>query len=197
MAEQLLKAWNARPVVTDVTIDAAGRSPKVKSAAHATVTDLSNVNGVSWTELDDALPLPFHQWDSAPFALVLRSSNVAQDLNDESLRVTGLKSGVYSLKIDGTTVGAFNNDELSSGINLALLDTPMSEQAKQVYDLTVAHCDVHNVRWRTMQVPLAQYDLPATQPAMQSADALETALIQKRREAAKPKPHKFELVGVS
>ncbi len=197
MAEQLLKAWNARPEVADVTIDASGRSPKVKFAAHAIVTDLSNVNGVSWTEQDDALPLPFHDWSAGPLPLVLRSSNVAQDLNDESLRVTGLKSGVYSLRIDGVPVGAFNNDELAGGINLALLDTPMSEQAKQVYDLTVSHCDVHNSRWRTVQVPLAKYDFPAAQPAMQSADALETAIIQKRRETAKPKPHKFEIVAVS
>jgi lysophospholipase L1-like esterase len=197
MAEQLLKAWNARPEVTDLRIDASGSSPKVKSAAHATVTDLSNTNGLSWTELDDALPLPFHNWDDAAFALVVRSSNVAQDLNDEALRVTGLKSGVYSLKIDGTTVGTFNNDELKRGINLALLDTPMSEQAKEVYDLTVSHCDVHNSRWRTVQVPLAKYDLPEAQPAMQAADALETAILQKRRETAKLKPHKFELVAVS
>ena len=130
-------------------------------------------------------------------SLVLRSSDVAEKLNDEELRVSGLKNGVYTLKIDGEKVATFNNDELARGVNLALLDTPMSKQAKEVYDLTVSRCDVHNNRWRTVQVPLASYNLPAAQPAMQSFDALDEALLQKRREAAKPKPHKYELVPVA
>ncbi len=73
----------------------------------------------------------------------------------------------------------------------------MTKQADEVYKLTVSHCDVHNDRWRTVQVPLAPYDLAAAQPAMQSADALEEAILQKRREVAKPKAHKFELVPVN
>jgi hypothetical protein len=118
-------------------------------------------------------------------------------LNDEPLKVTGLKSGVYTLKIDGVSVGAFNSDQLSQGINLALLDTPMTRQAKEVYDLTVSHCDVHNDQWRNMQVPLAKYNLPQTQSAMQAADSLETGILNKRREVAKPTAHEFELSPVS
>jgi hypothetical protein len=128
---------------------------------------------------------------------VLRSSNVADDLNDEPLRVSGLKNGVFTLKIDGVSVGAFNNDELSRGVNLALLDTPMTRQSKEVYDLTVSHCDVHNDEWRNMQVPLAKYNFSQTEGAMQAADSLETAILKKRREVAKPIPHKFELSPVS
>lgn len=196
MAQGLLKAWDARPFVSSVTIE-AGSKPK-SSVEHAKVSDLAAGNGLSWTETDDALPMPFAEWkknrNSGPLDLVLRSSDVADALNNEQLKVTGLKSGVYTLKIDGQSIGNFNNDELGRGVNLALLETPMSKQANEVYDLTVAHCDVHNDRWRTVQVPLASYNLPAAQQAMQEADDLEKAILQKRSQAVQPRSHKYELV---
>jgi hypothetical protein len=104
---------------------------------------------------------------------------------------------VYSLKIDGATVGTFNNDELGRGINLAILDTPMTKQAKQVYDLTVSHCDIHNQRWRTIQVPLGSYNLPQAESAMGAADKLEQAVIEKRHEIGQPKAHHFEVVPLT
>ncbi|HLH01796.1 MAG TPA: SGNH/GDSL hydrolase family protein [Bryobacteraceae bacterium] len=197
MAEGLLEAWHARPLVSSVTIE-AGPKPKC-SAEYANVSDLASANGgLRWTETEEALPLPFSawkndKWTSGPLDLVLRSSDVSQALNNEPLKVGGLKSGVYTLKIDGQSIGNFNNDELARGINLALLDTPMAKQAQEVYELTVAHCNVHNDRWRNVQVPLAPYNLPAVQSAMQSADELERAILQKRSQAAQPKPHQFEL----
>ncbi len=201
MAEELLKSWNARPMVAAVTIDASSGKAKLVSAEHARVSDVSSGNGITWTEIDDALPLPFKEWQGAwgtgPMALVMRSSNVAEDLNNEPLKMTGLKNGVYSLKIDGDTVGTFNNDELGRGVNLAILDTPMTKQAKQVYDLTVSHCDIHNQRWRTVQVPLASYNLPQTETAVQSADSLEGAVVGKRHAVGQPKAHHFEIVPLT
>ncbi len=199
MAEQLLKSWNARPVVTTVNIDARGG--RVASADHARVSEVAAANGgVEWTEIDDALPLPLSEWQkgwgAGPLTLVIASSDVAEALNNEQLRVTGLKNGTYVLKIDGDEVGTFNNDRLAAGVNLGLLATPMSKQAKQVYDLTVSHCDVHNDRWRTVQVPLADDQFAETAPAMQAMDALEVAVVAKRRAAAQPKPHRFSLTMV-
>ena len=154
----------------------------------------------SWTEIDAALPLPFNQWEgmwgSGPVALVLKSGDVTQTLNQEPLTVTGLQSGVYSIKIDGTAVATVNDDELARGVNLAILKTPMTEQAKKVYDLTVSHCNIHNERWRTIQVPLADDNLPQTAAAMAAADALERAVIDERNRVAQPTPHHFEIVAV-
>jgi lysophospholipase L1-like esterase len=197
MAEGLIKAWNGRALVSSVAIEAGGK-PK-SSAEYAQVADLATNNGgLSWTETEEALPLPFAKWKEdksrGPVDLVLRSSGVSDELNNEQLKVAGLKSGVYMLKIDGQSVGDFNNDELSRGINLGLLDTPMAKQAEEVFQLTVAHCNVHNDRWRNVQVPLAPYSLPAAQPAIQAADELEKAILQKRSQSAQPKAHKFELM---
>ncbi|MGC2661649.1 MAG: SGNH/GDSL hydrolase family protein [Bryobacteraceae bacterium] len=201
MAEQLLKSWEARPTVASVSIQSSDGSATLKSAEYARVSDLHNEgNAVSWTEIDAALPLPFNQWEgmwgSGPVALVLKSGDVTQTLNQEPLTVTGLQSGVYSIKIDGTAVATVNDDELARGVNLAILKTPMTEQAKKVYDLTVSHCNIHNERWRTIQVPLADDNLPQTAPAMAAADALERAVIDERHRVAEPTPHHFEIVAV-
>lgn len=201
MAEELLRSWNARPVVSAVAIDASAATPVVKSAEHAAVTGLSTEHSLEWTELDDALPLPFRgwqtMWGSGPLKLVLANSDVADALNRQSLSITGLRDGSYTLRIDGLAVGTFNNDRLARGINLALLETPMAKQAKEVYDLTVSHCDIHNERWRTVQVPLAEYDLPQSRATMDSMDALEQAVVARQHDAAQPKPHKYSLVPVN
>ena len=201
MAEALLKSWNGRADVAEVTIDVASGKPVVKSAEHATVTELSGDGGVRWTELDDALPLPFVAWQEGwghgPVPLVIRASDVGDALNSEPLRVTGLKDGVYTLRIDDEVIGNYNNDRLAQGINLGLLPTPMEKQAGKVWDLTVAHCDIHNDRWRNIQVPLADLNLTETQATMDSMDALERAVVAKQRETAKPKAHHFSLTPVS
>ncbi|HEX6545226.1 MAG TPA: SGNH/GDSL hydrolase family protein [Bryobacteraceae bacterium] len=198
MAEQLLKAWHARPLVSSVFIDASGTVPKLQSADFAQISDLKGSNGVQWTEQDNALPLPFAEWTSGGngtlMNLVIHSSDVTAALNQEPLRVTGLKPGNYTLLIDGASIGTFNSTDLANGVNLALLNTPMSQQAKEVYQLTVDHATLHNDRWRNIQVPLAKYTLPQAKTAMDSLDQLEAAVVAKQRETAQPRAHTFQLV---
>lgn len=83
---------------------------------------------LSWAQLDRALPLPTAATESVT-DLALRSSNVVQDLDQEMLTVRDLHEGRYQLRIDDTVAGAFTSEELRSGVNLALLDTPMRRQA--------------------------------------------------------------------
>ncbi len=198
MAEQLLKAWNARPVVASVAIDAAGAEPKLTASEHTQVSELKTGSGLTWTETDDALPLPFADWTSGGngslMTLAIGSSDVTQALNQEPLRITGLKQGSYSIQIDGASVGTFSSADLEQGINLAALNTPMSQQALDVYKLTVQHATIHNDRWRDIQVPLASYNLPQASPAMDTLDQLEAAVVAKQREAAHPKAHTFQVV---
>ena len=200
MAEQLLKSWNARSTVASVNIAVTRGTPAVTCAAeHAMVTGLEAKDGLQWTELDDALPLPLMEWEehgNGSLALALRSSDVAEALNNETLRVTGLKDGVYSLRIDGDAVGTFNNDRLATGINLGMLRTPMEKQAGKVWDLTVTHCNIHENRWRSIQVPLSEYNLPQMAETMTAMDGLEAAVVAKQHEAARPRAHHFSLSPV-
>jgi lysophospholipase L1-like esterase len=116
MAESLLKAWNAPSLVTAVTLDAAGKSvtqsanatvtnPKFVAIeavvngievtpANATVTNPKFVASIEWDELDSALPFPIDA--TAPTtALVLKSSDLLDALDQETLKVTGLTAAKY------------------------------------------------------------------------------------------------------
>ena len=200
MAEDLLKAWGAQSLVASVEIDAS--APKTVAAAGATVSGLSAGQSLKWTELDNALPLPFPEWQDAwygstPVKLAIQGSDIASALNEELLKVTGLKKGVYSLKIDGEALSIFNDDELRNGVNLSLISTPMTRQAMKVFDLTQAHGDIHNAKWRYVNTSLAGYGFEQTKQADEVLDSLENSVVEKQHEMAKPKPHTFELVPVS
>lgn len=198
MAEQLLKEWNARAVVSDVTIDAG--QAKATECKFATVSDISAGQPLKWTELDESLPLPFGQMlagdRDGTLALAIRSSDVTQALNQQPLRVTGLKPGNYKLTIDGQPIGTWPDTELARGVNLAVLDTPMSKQAMEVRDWTVRHIDIHQFRWRTLQVPLQGAGITEAGQAIKDLDATEAQVVKKQHEAAQPKPHVYELTAV-
>jgi lysophospholipase L1-like esterase len=196
MAEQLLKAWHARPVVSSVAI-AAGASPTVQSVEFARVTNLANANGLRWDEVEEALPLPLQPMTEADttgaMALALKSSDLADALNQETLRVTRLAPGNYALRIDGKGIGNFTDTQLGKGINLGGYRTPMAEQAMEVLTLTTLHNNAHFARWRQVQVPLQDKNLTSLVPALAAMDQLEAELEHLQREAAKPKSHQYEL----
>src|SRR5713226_6436593 len=61
MAGALLRAWQAPAEVTSVEIDA--ESKQVSAAANTKVTDLQVDAGLTWTQEDAALPMPFDAKD--------------------------------------------------------------------------------------------------------------------------------------
>ncbi len=198
MAEQLLKAWHARPIVSSVTIDAAAR--KVSASEFSRVSELHAEGPLKWTQTDEALPLPFANLLAEDrdhsLALAINSSDVTDALNEQPLTITGLAAGRYKLSIDNTEVGTFSDVEFSHGVNLAILNTPMSKQAITVRDLTRERLEVHQQRWRTLQVPLTPLNLPSLDEAMKELDKVDAELYAKERAAAQPAPHDFELTAV-
>jgi lysophospholipase L1-like esterase len=196
MAEQLLKAWKARPIVSQVTIDASA-DKVVAETDFAKVTDLG-LAPLSWTETDEALPLPFAAWladdKDHSIALAIKNSDITEALNQQPLRVAGLAAGRYHLKIDGGVVGTWSSNELAAGVNLATLDTPMSRQAVEVRDLTIRRIDVHQQRWRAFQVPLDKLNLENLDRSLKDLDALDAELATRQRSAAQPRPHSYQLV---
>lgn len=192
MAEALLKAWNAPAVVAAVEIDADAKH--VTRHENTEVTGLTVSNGLSWTEKDAALPMPYDAKD-ATLMLALRSSDFIEALDQEPLKVTGLTAARYTLKIDGETVGSFTKEQLAAGLNLAELPTPMASQAAEVHRLTLEHNNVHYARWHMIQVALEKDELAHKQAAITALDTLENDLVQKQRAAAQPKARRFELTA--
>jgi lysophospholipase L1-like esterase len=190
MAEALLKAWNAPAIVTSVELDATAK--KVTNTNRTRVSGVQWGNTVSWDQLDSALPMPVDMNDPV-VALSVRSSDFVQALDQQPLKVTGLTGGSYTLKIDGAAVGTFSGSELASGVNLALLPTPMAKQAAAVHALTLKHNNIHFIRWRNVQVPMQADNLPSMPKAMAGLDAIEGDIIAQQRAAAKPITHHYEI----
>ncbi|MDQ6677530.1 MAG: SGNH/GDSL hydrolase family protein, partial [Acidobacteriota bacterium] len=166
MAEGLLKAWNATPVVTNVEIDAA--TGKLLHAGNTAVTNLSKGGTLTWEQMDQALPFPIDWNDKDKLVpLAVRSSDFLNALDQETLRVPGLEGERYMLRIDGAEAGTFTKEDLGRGINLAMLSTtPMMKQAMDVHALTLKRTGIHQFRWRNIQVPMASEDLPNKAAAM-------------------------------
>jgi lysophospholipase L1-like esterase len=202
MAEALLQSWHARPVVTAVTIDST--TGKATQCEFASIDNVKIGPPLSWTERDEALPLPLGPMVAAAhdgaLAAAIQSSDVMEALNREPLRITGLENGTYALTIDGTAVGAWSSEVWERGVNLGSFITPMSAQAMAVYVLTNRHTDVHWSRWRIVDVPLKNIEETANskekEAAIEALDALDSALIAKQRARAQPTEHVFEIARV-
>ncbi len=192
MAGALLQAWHAPALVSSVEIDA--NSKKVAQIDNTKVSQLTVDRNISWTQEDEALPMPMDLADPV-INLALKSSDFVQTLDQQSLKVTGLPAGKFSIKIDGKEAGTFSNDELNGGINLAARQTPMLKQAMEVHALTLKHNELHFTRWRQIQTKLDQ-GLEGLDAALAKLDEVEESLIKQQRHAAKPVAHNFELIAL-
>jgi hypothetical protein len=153
IASAILGAWNATAVGSSVEIDAF--RARVQHQVNANVTSIQTKATVSWTQRDSALPLPLNPKDDV-LALVLRSSTIVESLDQQLLKVTGLRAAKYSLSIDGKKIGTWTRENLAHGVNLALLETPMLKQALRVYALSRRRNSVRMARWQSVQVALQE-----------------------------------------
>jgi hypothetical protein len=194
MAAELLKSWHAPALVSAVEIDASAK--QVADAKRSKVSDLKAGDEISWTQFDEALPMPVDLNDPI-VALAVKSSDFLQALNQQTLKVTGLSAANFGLKIDGDEMGSFTREQLAGGINLATLPTPMAKQAAEVHKLTLQHNNIHFQRWRQIQVPLADGKSPrvqkATRELMAALDEEEADVLKEQRAAAQPRRHQFQL----
>lgn len=190
MAESVLKAWNAKPEVTFVRIE-AGAKPTAQ-VSNTEVSELTLTGGrLRWTELDKALPLPLGPLDTDPLLqLTLASSDLISALDMETLRVTSLAPGKYKLRIDDQDVGIFSAEQLGTGINLALLETPMLAQARRLGADTMIKTTLDTQLFEMGAKPPDEV-LPATIKQLQAA---KERAVARQREDAKPVSHHYELI---
>lgn len=190
MAESILKSWGAKPEVTFVHVDAG-----MKPGAQVSNTEISelgkNANHLRWTQVDKALPLPFGPLDTDPLMqLVLSSSDLISALDMETLRVTSLVAGSYKLQIDGRKIGEFSAEQLATGINLALLETPMIEQARQLATDTEIRTTIDRQLFDLVVKP---EDQVTPETVKQLAETEEKAIARQRADAH-PVAHHYELL---
>jgi hypothetical protein len=115
-------------------------------------------------------------------------------LNQQTLRVRGLEAAEYTLKIDGSVVGSFSREQLAEGLNLAGLPTPMAKQALGVHLLTLKRGDVHEMRWKQLQVALHDDNLARLPAVLEGLDAIDEELAARQRAAAQPLACSYELI---
>jgi lysophospholipase L1-like esterase len=187
MATALVSAWHMNPVVSSVAFNAAGNAVIEKDRTAITNLEKS-ATGLTWTQLDDALPLPF-DFNNAMTPMLLKISDIAQ-LDELLLRVESLDSGRYELLIDGKSVASFSSEELMHGVNLALYKTPMLEQARDVDS-----SEDHRARLDLARFMLSA-DIKQTATSGVAEDKLREAEDELEATARKdlpPKAHRFEL----
>jgi len=190
MAESILQSWGAKPEVTFVHI-AAGTKPTAQ-VSNTEVTQLSkDGDRLHWTQLDKALPLPFEPLDADPILrLALASSDLIKALDTETLRVSALPSGKYQLQIDGREVGIFPAEELAAGVNLALLETPMLEQARRI---NVDTQDKSSLDTQLFALSVKPEDQHNPEAAKDLREAEDHALARQLADA-QPVAHHYEII---
>jgi lysophospholipase L1-like esterase len=190
MAAALMRAWRVDPIVSSVELRATDE--KVIAAERTAVTELhKSANGLAWSQLDEALPLPL-DLNNAMTTLLLQISDVA-DLDRQMLRVEGLPAGEYQLRIDGKPIAVFSRDELERGVNLALYKTPMLEQARDIAAKEDARADLDRAAFiLSADVKHTAATAGAEAGIHEAQDQLDAEI----REHLIPVAHRFELSQV-
>lgn len=194
IASQIVKTWGMTRAVSDVAIDAA--VGVVTKSENARVTMTSRKGILAWTETEGSLPLPIDFTDPAT-ALVIKSSDIVDNLDQENLKVANLTGSSYVLAIDGASIGAFTASQLSGGINLATLQTPMLAQSMKLVQLARAQFEIESEAVHNLQIWHLHYDAPGVNDDVKKviADLHKASTIAQDSAAktAQPVVHKFTL----
>jgi lysophospholipase L1-like esterase len=189
MAAAALRGWNAPALVASVNIDA--KSQTVIGTANARITELTgSPTELSWTELDEALPLNLDDKNISNHFL-RQISDIDRELDQEPLTVQNLAPGSYQLTIDQTIVGTFSAEDFAKGIHLAGFNTPMRGQAYVVgwaiRDRNIAHF----TRLRMLNNE-RNFHQPA-EPGATDLLTYESQMDQHVYDLAQPKPRHFQI----
>jgi hypothetical protein len=193
VAGAVLQAWRAPAIVSTVEIDALRGT--VTRAENTTVRELENGRVIAWTQDDRVLPAAVDFMEPA-IGLAVLASGFASRLDAQTLRIRGMAAEQYRVTIDGETVGTFHRDQLDTGLNLALLRTPMWRQAMDVLALTRRHNELRASRRQLLNAPVEQRRSAEWRAALQSLDAAEADLVSAQLRRARAGTHDYELQPV-
>jgi lysophospholipase L1-like esterase len=204
MAWAILKGMHFPTLVSSASIDAA--AGKVAGSKQCQVSDLEVKDGRVRFQRQDAA-LPFFPEEAQG---ILKWAPIRDELNQYELRVQGLNSGRYEIRLGGTKVATHTAAELAQGVNLAgaaLSAGPVAEQARAVWNAVKAKNTYYHDRI-FRGVVLAQVVIPEFLDLKLSREDIEAkrraavaerlrkmpALDEAIREALVMKPHLVEVV---
>ena len=168
MAYLFLDQTGAPQDVWRLSIDA--KSSKVLSQTNCEATALtSNPNSLTFSNRELALPFPCIADAKDVFSWV----PFDQRLNQQTLQISHLEEGNYSLQINQAEVGPYSATELEKGINLAINPkTPQSVQSQKI----AALCQEHYILGNTIRT-LRRVEMKHLQNIdLTNHSAVETAL---------------------
>jgi lysophospholipase L1-like esterase len=191
LATAIVKAWGVTPIVDTVTLNAKSHKAETDRAMVSDAkTDPDGT--ITWTETDEALPLPLDQ-STEEARFLFKISDIAK-MDQQILKVTHLKAAKYALTIDTTKVGEFTPAELEAGINLATQITPMTTQALQVDKMGNDRATLDSTRFSLLFQGKDVEDREAADRALRAFDATKwTQQVAK----AQPTAHTFHLAPMN
>ncbi len=201
MAAALLKALGADGFVSSATLDASGKVVEAKGCQIENASAPDGERGLQFERLDERLWFPIPEEarsattiDPTPF-----------EMSQYTLKVTGLKSGTYAVRINDIAVATVSDTALARGINLTEFGpqqgaegtSPIIAQSKAILDAVAAKEAIVS-QWRGLSQrahaagasPDLKEQLTALTKKVEEADA-------KIRVAAEPKKLKFEIAAAS
>jgi lysophospholipase L1-like esterase len=188
MGATLLRTWNAPALVARVDIDAATKT--VIAAEGTEVSGLASADdGLAWTQLDRALPLPL-SFEDGETELAQKAGADIEGLDRQPLVVIGLPAGRFELKIDGQPVGTFADADLAKGVNLARYPTPMRWQA---YAVKWSVGGGHEAQRVLRELLAGAAQDPSLRAAANTLAARDEAAQKQRSVDATPKARRYEL----
>ena len=194
MAHAILTQLHAPADVSAAEVNAKTGDAKGTGAKLSDV--VASGGGVSFTRLDDALPMPVQQdWQS-----MLPYTNNLDDLNRYLLTVTDLADGDYGVRIDGTEVTTATAAALAKGVNLGNLTAgPLFEQGNKVLRAINAKNNLVRDRFNGVtRTNIPDWLKDIGEPRRQQERAKRMAAIEKVQadvyQFAQPVAHKFEIV---
>jgi hypothetical protein len=191
MAWTLLQGWGATGMISTSNIDAgsgqtSGLNVKFRSVKTSTTS-------TAWDSLEGSLPFPFDR--SEPTVdLALRVTNLDRAMNVQTVKVSGLRTGQYRLKIDGREIGKWTASDLNLGVNIGNLITPMADQADTVAKMTFERNVIQNTWWRDIKIRYEGLPGEGLPGAITGIQKLENDYLLLQRQAAQPKWHRFEVI---
>jgi len=188
LALSLAQCFGVDPMVSSVSVDAA--DVKTLDAYKAAVTDLRKTSqGIEWTQLDAALPLPL-ELNNPETSFLLKVSQLAE-WDRQMLQVRRLPAARYNLMIDGEKISTLDSAALETGVNLALLETPMQKQSRAIDWKTDSRAKISATRFNLLTASPAIQDLS---DALSAIDELDRRMLNDERRQAQPKPHHISLM---